>query len=113
MENEKPKAKPRGRGRPFVKGNIANPNGRPKGALSFHTHFKIAVQRIKDSKTGEPIDEIDIVYKYLEKALSKDDKGLLDKLVDRLYGKSLERLDHTTDGKPIPTPIYGGRSKKV
>lgn len=112
MEKEKPKST-KVRGRPFVKGNVANPNGRPKGSLSFYTDFKQAVKRIRDTKTGEAIDEVDIVYKYLEKALSKDDKGLLDKLVDRLYGKSLERLDHTTDGKPIPTPIYGGRSKKV
>lgn len=100
------------RGRPFVKGNIANPNGRPKGSLSFYTDFKEAIKRIRDTK-GNPIDEVDIVYRYLERALARDDKGLLDKLVDRLYGKSLERLDHTTDGKPIPTPIYGGRSKKV
>jgi len=40
-------------GRPFEKGNKANPNGRPKGAVNEVTKFKEAIARFeKENKTG-------------------------------------------------------------
>lgn len=34
----------------------------------------------------------------------------LDSLFDRTFGKSTQHIDHTSDGKALPTPIYGGKS---
>ncbi len=31
-------------------------------------------------------------------------------IIDRTHGKSQERIDHTTKGKELPTPILGGNS---
>lgn len=95
----KPKKTGKKQGNPdtyFKPGQSGNPNGRPRGTLNFHTHFIEAIKRIKDKNTGESITEVDVVYKYLQQALGGD-RVLLDKLIDRLYGKALEKYDINAD----------------
>ncbi len=49
----------------------------------------------KDKETGEP--ETQAVSKGLEMAY-------------KLKGRFVERIDHTTLGKELPTPMYGGKA---
>lgn len=36
----------------------------------------------------------------------------IDSLLDRTFGKAVLNIDHTSGGKALPTPIYGGQSTK-
>ena len=69
------------RGRPFVKGQIANPAGRPKGALSMTTLLKEAIIKIAKDKDGKDFPNKDsyahlLVKKVLQKALNGDAKSI-------------------------------------
>ena len=80
------------RGRPFVKGQCANPAGRPKGSLSMTTLLKEAITKIAKDKDGKEFKNGDtyahlLVKKVLQKALQGD-------------GKSIELLWAYIDGKP-------------
>lgn len=89
---------------PFVKGdpNI-NKNGRPKGSRDFYTDFKEAIQRIKDKNSGEALTEQDIIKIGLEKMLKGDARfeGLYKDLLDRVYGKPMQKTDITSDGESM------------
>lgn len=90
-------------------GHTLNPNGRPKGTRDFYTDFKEAIQRIKDKNSGEALTEQDIIKIGLEKMLKGDARfeGLYKDLLDRVYGKPMQKTDITTNGKDLPTPILG------
>ena len=79
-----------------------NRNGRPKGSLNWHTDMKLALQRIKNTKTGEEITEVDLVHTYLSKAIKGNDK-ILAEIIDRIYGKPTQTIvaDVITETAPI------------
>lgn len=81
----------------------ANPNGRPKGSRDFYSDFKEAIVRIKDKNSGESLTEQDIIKIGLEKMLKGDARfeGLYKDLMDRVYGKPMQKTDITTNGKDI------------
>lgn len=85
----------------FVEGNSLG--GRPKGSRDFYTDFKEAIQRIKDKNSGESLTEQDIIKIGLEKMLKGDARfeGLYKDLMDRVYGKPMQKTDITTNGKDI------------
>lgn len=77
------------RGKPFKKGVSGNVSGRPKGSKSFRTLFDNAIVEIKNEKTGRKYTEKDVLKEYIQRALNGDNR-LLERLVDRLYGKPAE-----------------------
>lgn len=103
----------------FKPGQSGNPNGRPKGALSLSWHIQHMMEKA-DFKTyvqhptegykefaGTPMEAI--VTVALTKAAAGD-KDARDWLAKYGYGS---KLDMTTNGKDLPTPILGGLTKNV
>lgn len=95
----------------------ANPNGRPKGSKDFYTDFKEAIRQIKDKNTGEELTETHIIKIGLEKMLKGDARfeGLYKDLMDRVYGKPLQKQEVTgKDGKDlIPEPLSEEDKEKL
>jgi hypothetical protein len=89
----------------FVAGISGNPGGRPKGTESFSTIYKKALKKIAESKKVSPEDfEVQLVQQAIIKGFNGD-KGFYSDTIDRVYGKALQSIDHTTNGKELPTPI--------
>lgn len=79
---------------PFVKGQSGNPDGRPK-------KFKI-----RDYLSD---DEIDGLIKLVKEKAESGDKDMIKLLVEQIFGKPSQSIDHTTLGQSI-TPIYANKS---
>lgn len=62
---------------------------------------------IEEAKTVDPKSSNAVVSAYKLKADNL--KWYMSKLKPKKYG---EKLDVTSDGKPLPTPIYGAKSNK-
>jgi len=98
-------------GRDFVKGQVTNPNGRPKlpehlkkarrmnkgkyeeilNKYMFLTKAELTIA-VHDEET--PMLEI-YVIKCLLSGMGKGDYGTLDKMLDRLIGKVKEHIEHS------------------
>lgn len=99
------------RGRPFQKGVSGNPKGKPKGSKSFRTLFDLALAKVKDPKTNKAYSEEDLIRVYIERAVNGDNR-LLERLIDRMYGKpkEMETLTPVDEiGKISITVDYGKR----
>jgi len=87
---------------PAKKGEVRNPNGRPKGALNIKKRLELLLQAIRNDKdinpvTGEPITEMD---KMLVKAIEEAQNGSvahLREILDRIEGKPKQtaEIEHT------------------
>lgn len=89
--------------KPFKKGQSGNPNGRPKGQRNYATIYREALIKLADlnDKTPEALEE-----EMLSKAILSARKGdyrFYKDLLDRLYGKAVQSIDHTTAGKELGT----------
>lgn len=94
--------------KPPKKGEVRNPNGRPKGALSVKTVLRRwleAEQEITHPFTKETttLSQLDIITLEQLKKARKGDTYAYKTLLDRLFGKPKQTIDvdHTTDGQPI------------
>lgn len=90
----------------FVDGHSGGP-GRPKGSLNFATKFKQAIEALAEQNniTGDKLEE-QIVQMAIKKAREGDYQYYRD-IMDRVYGKPQQSIDHTSGGKEMPTPILG------
>jgi hypothetical protein len=92
-----------------AKGEVLNPKGRPKGALSAKTIIRKWLevkQAQKNPFTGkmQKLTQLDIaVLKLIEKA-RKGDVQALNALLDRMEGKPKQAIESSgPDGAPIST----------
>jgi len=80
-------------GKKFPKGVSGNPNGRPKGRISFIPAIKQALAECVDDNKGDPIQMRDALVKtLLNKALGGDMKAL-EYVIDRIDGKALQNVE--------------------
>lgn len=85
----------------FGDGTIANPSGRPKGALNFTTKFRRFIEKVAEKNGVDPEDIDDEMFAVaLKKARSGDYRFYRD-IHDRLYGKPVNHTDMTSGGNPI------------
>jgi len=99
----------------FKPGQSGNPNGRPKGVPNARTRLQrllLLTQDMKNPVTGEMegftvAEQMDLAQII---AARKGDTRAYNAIMDRLEGKPQQSVDMTTNGKDLPTPIYGGRS---
>jgi hypothetical protein len=85
----------------FAKGESGNPNGRPKGSLSFSTLYRKAIENIAKAKGVTPDEfEIQLVTQAITKGFNGDRSFYADTM-DRIHGKAQQHVDHTTDGEKI------------
>lgn len=92
----------------FPKGVSGNPAGKPKGTLSFATKWERMVEKIamQNNLTPEEIDEQLLLVGY--KKAKDGDYSFYRDAMDRIHGKPQQSVDHTTNGKDLPTPILNG-----
>lgn len=76
----------------------------------------------KERTVVEVVDDLEVIKAYLDDTLetngdeyyyisTKPANGMaIDSLLNRSFGKAEEKIDHTTNGKDLPTPILGGAS---
>ena len=79
-----------------------NPNGRPKGQRNYATIYKEALLKIAELNKITPDElENDIIAKAVT-AARKGDYRFYKDVLDRIHGKPVEHVDHTSGGRPIP-----------
>lgn len=79
----------------------------------------------KERVVVEVVDDLETIKAYLDETLDTADgefyfistkpaNGMaIDSLLNRSFGKAEEKIDHTTNGKDLPTPILSGLAKNV
>lgn len=82
-----------------------NPNGRPKGQRNYSTIYRQALVKLGNTRniTVEEVEDM-LVKNGILKAISGDYRFYKD-VLDRLYGTAVNKLDNTTEGKPLETKI--------
>lgn len=78
--------------------------GRPKGYAALEAERQRIYVAKRLAKSFAPIVSTAI------RQAKKGDKYAREWLTDRAFGKATQFVDHSTLGKEIPTPIYGGQS---
>lgn len=81
--------------KPFKPGQSGNPAGRPKGKRNFWTDFSEAWRRIAEQlRLNQEPDEgaVQILMKGI-KMIFQGNTTLLEKFLDRLYGKPKETIE--------------------
>jgi hypothetical protein len=100
----------------FKPGESGNPDGRPKGALNLSTHIQNILNDesfeawIQDPKTGIKQIKgapIKAMITAIAVRAANGDVRAFDALAKHGYGT---HVDHTTNGKDLPTPILNGMS---
>jgi hypothetical protein len=99
MESEYKNSVKIGKGHPpkdkqFKKGHVANPTGRPKKIPALEELFKKYMTEEKDG-----IAAIDAVIMQLRSKATKGDFKSIEYLLNRIYGKPKESIDHNVDSK--------------
>ena len=90
----------RGPGRPFKKGNNANPGGRPKSGLSFVSKVREVMAQVADEATGKTHLEL-LAEKYVELGEAGNVMAL-ENLMARLHGKPEQGVKLTgDDNRPL------------
>jgi predicted outer membrane protein len=80
----------------FPKGQSGNPNGRPKGSLSFTTLYKKAIENIAKSKGVTPEDfEVELVMQAITKGFNGDRSFYADTM-DRVHGKAIQFTENNS-----------------
>jgi hypothetical protein len=87
----------------FKPGIAPNPKGRPSKGYSI-------TETIREMMGEKPEIKKALSTKVLEMAL-KGDMTAIKLLWSYMDGQPQQSMDVTTDGKALPTPIYGGKSK--
>jgi hypothetical protein len=91
------------RGKPFQKGDDPRRNtaGRPVGSLDFKTKWFKFIEKVAESNgmTPEEIDEQLFAVGF--KKAKEGDYQFYKDIHDRVHGKPLQSIDHTSDGERI------------
>lgn len=77
------------------------PNSGRKKGVSYKTLVKVSDYYTK-KEIRELIDDL--------KLRAKTDTKIAIYLAEQLTGKAPQAIDHTTNGKDLPTPIYSSKS---
>lgn len=85
--------------KPFKKGQSGNPKGRPKLPDIRDALAKILAEE-KDGYTA-----LDAILAKLRAMATRGDVRAAEALLDRAFGKARQAIDHTTDGKALPSRV--------
>lgn len=86
--------------RPFKKGQSGNPRGRPKKLPQLDT---LLAEVLGDEKDG--VTAAEAILRAIRAKAARGDVRAAEVLLDRAWGKPKQSIDHTSDGKALPTKI--------
>lgn len=86
--------------KPFKKGRSGNPRGRPKKLPELD---KLLADVLGEEKDG--LTAAEAILKAIRSKAFRGDVRAAEVLLDRAWGKAKQSIDHTTDGKQIPTAV--------
>ena len=90
----------------WQKGQSGNIAGKPKGAVSFTTKIRHALDAIWTDKDGEKTTaERALIRSILEKAISGGDATMMRTIWEQLDGKPLQRLANADGSNLLNTDI--------
>lgn len=86
----------------FKPGVSGNPKGRPKGSYSIVEGLRAKLDEVPQGQKKTYRDLF--VEKLMIKALKEGNSVILKDVIDRVDGKAIQRIDHTTDGESFNVP---------
>lgn len=96
----------------FKKGKSGNPSGRPLGSFSLVAMLKNKLQEhAKDMGRDEKETYAHVLVEKVINLAINGDTALIKDLINRVDGMPQQKLDHTSDGKPIA--ILGGTTNVI
>jgi hypothetical protein len=84
---------------PWPKGKSGNPKGRPKLPDIREALAKVLAEE-SNGKTA-----LEMTLNALRMKAVRGDIRAAEALLDRAFGKPRQSIDHTSDGKPLPSSI--------
>jgi hypothetical protein len=90
---------PQNLNKPWPKGKSGNPKGRPKLPDIREALAKVLAEE-KDGVTA-----LEMTLNALRIKAVRGDIRAAEALLDRAFGKPRQSIDHTSDGKPMPSSI--------
>jgi len=85
----------------ILPGTILNPNGRPKGARSFTTKVRDALEKIADGEK-DVTNETLFIKAILKKSIVDQDVSMMRTVWEQLDGKPLQKTELTgAEGVPL------------
>lgn len=89
----------------LLPGSVLNPEGKKQGTVGFATKWRKFIDKVaKDNNIDFDATEQELMKVAYSKAKEGDYQFYRD-IFDRVYGKPQQSIDHTTEGKEMPTPI--------
>lgn len=93
----------------FKKGVITNPNGRPKNSPMItplvRKYMDLSDIQLREECRKTTLTQKDQIAIAIVKEVKKGGSRHLATVWDRMDGKQVQAIDHTTDGQALPTPI--------
>lgn len=90
-----------------------NDSGRPLGAENFKTKFYRALDKLAE-KQGKTVTELEEELFHIGYLRARKDYAFYRDLQDRVYGKPMQHIDHTTKGKEmIMSPEHKAMADKA
>ena len=104
-----------GKGKPpehgkIKKGEVRNPNGRPRGARSLTTILQEILDNARGEIDGKKVDGNTLLMATLyKKAIDKKDLQAIREILDRLEGKPLQKTENTNKNIEVRKTIVDKR----
>lgn len=77
----------------FQPGQSGNPNGRPKGSLSFSTKWTKFIEKVAKQNGIKPEDIDDQMFKVAYKEIMSADHKFWKDIMDRVYGQATQNIE--------------------
>lgn len=80
----------------FKKGQSGNPNGRPKGSISFANKIEAMLREAVKDKNGQEKEMADVIVQSLIKQAAMGNMKAIEYLIDKVDGKAKQSLEIET-----------------
>lgn len=92
----------------MAKGGWKNPIAAENGKKGGRP--KLFASKLSEALVRKAEEEAEVLSSVLLEKAKAGDLPAIKEMFDRALGKALQNVDMTTNGKELPTPIYGGAS---
>ena len=90
------------------KGEVTSVESKPPKLVTDQWEIEMYLNGVVDGSMD--LQDPEDTYYFITTQLPQNQA--INSMLDRVYGKSKQSVDHTTDGKALPQPILGGLSNQ-